>query len=171
MRKQRAARKKDILNIGDDIIGSKRFMKAKATPHHFDYSVAAHSLDAAECALGICRWLKRRGVSVSEDDVVRTSLLHDIGMTEDDVFQSKPSEKAYTHPTEGARIAREEFGADDIQSDAILYHMWPIGHIAPHHALGWILVAADKWSSIREACSYATRSINQFVLHKRKGAK
>ena len=149
----------DLLQMGGDIIESERFEKARTIPHHFDYDVAAHSLDAARCALGICRLLNRHGASVSERDVVRASLLHDIGMTVDEVFESPPSEKAYTHPQEGVRIARSEFGANDIQLDAIQYHMWPIGHIAPHHPPGWILVAADKWSSILETGSYAKRSI------------
>lgn len=154
--------------MGGDIIESERFKKARHIPHHFDYDVAAHSLDAAECALAICRWVNRRGGSVSEEDVVRASLLHDIGMTEDEVFESLPSEKAYTHPQEGVRIAGEEYGANDVQLDAIQYHMWPIGRVTPHHLPGWILVAADKWSSIRETGSFATRSVMELMRGRRE---
>lgn len=156
---QRATREKDIRAIGAKILASKRFGKARTVPHHFDYDVAAHSLDATECALTICRWLNCHGANVCEKDVVEAALLHDIGMTEDEVFQSPPSEKAYTHPVESARIAREEYGANNVELDAILYHMWPIGHTPPHHLVGWILVAADKWSSIRETNDYAIRAI------------
>ncbi len=151
----------DILDVGGDIIDSERFEKARSIPHHFDYDVAAHSLDAAECALLICRILKRLNIPVEQEDAIRASLLHDLGMTEDEVFLSPPSEKAYTHPEEGARIATEEYGANEVQIDAILHHMWPIGHIIPHHTSGWILVAADKMSSIRETGSYAARQIAQ----------
>lgn len=162
--KNREAR---LVRIGGDIIESERFKKAYGIPHHFDYSVAEHSLDAAACAAAICRRLNRCGLSISEEDVVRASLLHDIGMTQDEIFESLPSEKAYTHPVEGARIAREEFGANDDQLDAILFHMWPIGRTAPHHVPGWILVAADKLSSMQETGTYAVRSIRQRISKKR----
>lgn len=160
---QQDAMEPDLLAIGDDIMTSERFRKARTIPHHFDVDVAAHSVDAAKCAMDICRWLNRRGVPVNVEDVVRASLLHDIGMTEDDVFESQPSEKAYTHPVEGARIARNEYGANDAQLDAILFHMWPIGFVPPHHLPGWILVAADKLSSVQETGDYAVRSIKRFV--------
>lgn len=160
---QQTSQKADLLDIGADIMESERFRKAHAIPHHFDFDVAAHSMDAAKCAMDICHWLNRHGISVNVEDVVRASLLHDIGMTEDDVFQSLPSEKAYTHPVEGARIAHDEYGANEAQLDAILFHMWPIGFVPPHHLPGWILVAADKLSSIQETGDYAARSIKRFV--------
>ena len=148
-----------IERIGGDIIGSERFDKARTIPHHFDYDVAAHSIDAAQCALSICRLLERCGISVDEADCVRASLLHDLGMTEDEVFASPAHEKAYTHPVEAARIARDEFDATDVQLDAIAHHMWPIGHITPHHLAGWVLVAADKVSSVRETGDFTARAI------------
>lgn len=160
-KQQSAALTKEIHTIGAKIIASKRFGKARTVPHHFDYDVAAHSLDATECALAICRWLNRHGANACEEDVIKASLLHDIGMTEDKVFESHPSIKAHTHPVEGARIAREEYGANDLQIDAILHHMWPIGHTPPHHLVGWILLAADKWSSMRETNDYAIRTITR----------
>lgn len=162
-KQQQDAKEPDLLDIGADIMESERFRKAHAIPHHFDVDVAAHSVDAAKCAMDICSWLNRRGIPVDVEDVVRASLLHDIGMTEDDVFESQPSEKAHTHPVEGARIARSEYGANDAQLDAILFHMWPIGFVPPHHLPGWILVVADKLSSIQETGGYAARSIKRFV--------
>ncbi|MDO4798255.1 MAG: HD domain-containing protein [Coriobacteriales bacterium] len=147
----------DLLRMGSDIVRSKRFGKARSIPHHFDVDVASHSLNAARRALALCRWLNRHGASLSEEDAVRVSLLHDLGMTNDDVFQSHPKIKAHTHPVESALIAREEFGANDVMLDAILFHMWPIGHVPPHHLLGWILWAADKLSFIQESGNYTAR--------------
>ena len=143
---------KDVMKMGGDIVDSKRFAKARNVPHHSkDGSIAAHSLETACYALWLARWLNRHGVQVSEEDVVRASLLHDIGMTEDDVFLSRSSEKAHTHPLEGARIAREEFGANEKQVDAILQHMWPCcTMVPPHHAVGWVLTMADKLCSLND---------------------
>ena len=147
-----------VAEMGADIIESDRFEKAKTVPHHNKYrSIAGHSVETAENALRISEWLKRRGVDVDEREAVRTSLLHDIGMTEDEVFLSPSRVKAYTHPEEGARIAREEFAANDVQVEAIRRHMWPIGRTTPRHATGWIVVAADKCTSIVETGREAAR--------------
>lgn len=150
-------------------MASERFIKARGIPHHFNVSVAAHSVDAAERALDIYRLLTRCGIHANKTDVVRASLLHDIGMTIDEVFQSIPKIKAHTHPVEGARIARDEYDANDNQLDAILFHMWPIGGVSPHSLAGWIILAADKWSFLQETRRCAARTIARRVVRKRKG--
>ena len=147
----------EVLRLGGDIIDSDRFAKARRVPHHYGRSIADHSIEAAEHAVRLVEWLKGQGVDISEEDAVRASLLHDIGMTVDEVFLSPSHRKAYSHPKEGARIAREEFGANDIQVDAILYHMWPIGFIPPHNPEGWVVVAADKSCSMNESWTVAKR--------------
>ena len=141
---------KDVMELGADILASERFARARAVPHHSkDGTIAAHCVQTAWHALRLARWLNRRGASVSEVDVVRASLLHDIGMTEDEVFLSPPSVKGKTHPVEGARIAREEFGANETQVDAILYHMWPVCTLTPpHSAVGYVVTFADKLCSV-----------------------
>ena len=142
----------DIMAMGQDIVASRRFAKARRVPHHSkDGNIARHSLETAGYALALARWLARRGVLVSERDVVRASLLHDIGMTEDDVFHSPSHRKARSHPREGARIARVEFGANEVQEQAILSHMWPVWRaMPPRSVVGWIVSAADKCCSLHE---------------------
>ena len=143
---------KELKRIGGDIISSGRFAKAESVPHHSKTgNIALHSLETAGYALAIARWLGRHGVTVSEVDVVRASLLHDIGMTEDDVFLSPSHKKARSHPREGARIAREEFGASELQAEAILSHMWPVWRAMPPRTMeGWVVSAADKCCSMHE---------------------
>ena len=143
----------DLVDLGGDIIISERFVSAIDVPHHSKTgNIAAHSLETAGYALLIARWLNRHGVSVNERDAVRASLLHDIGMTEEDIFLSPSREKGHTHPVEGARIAREEFDANDVQVDAILHHMWPFCCLTPpHDAVGFVVTAADKMCSLNEA--------------------
>lgn len=143
--------KNEILRIGGDIIHSDRFRKAWETDHHVEFNVAAHSLEAAGYALLIARWLERHGVKVNEEDVVRAALLHDIGMTEDRVWRSPSYRKAYSHPKRGYQIARDEFGANRQQLEAIRRHMWPLCLIPPRHLTGWIVLTADKASASREA--------------------
>ena len=134
----------------DDILCSERFEKAKTITHHHKTNLAAHSRHTAEHAKRICRWLKRRGIEISEEDVVRACLLHDIGMTDDDVSESGSWRKAYLHPRRSELIARYEYNANEIQCNAIRRHMWPVCVILPKHLEGWVVVAADKYSSIIE---------------------
>ena len=141
---------REVELIGADIISSERFRKAEKICHHKRENVADHSLRVAKRGYRMAVWLEKRGVSVDPQDVVRGSLLHDIGMTEDAVFDSVSFKKAYRHPRKGAAIAVEEFHANQVQTDAVRRHMWPICIIPPLHTAGWIVVAADKYCSVRE---------------------
>lgn len=142
----------DILRYGRDIVSSARFAKAREVPHHSKGgNIARHSMETAGYALLLARWLDRHGVTVSERDAVRASLLHDIGMTEDDVFLSPSYKKARSHPKEGARIAREEYGASEAEAQAILSHMWPVWRaVPPRSMVGWVVSVADKCCSVHE---------------------
>ena len=138
-----------IMKDGGDILDSERFRKAKTIPHH-NTNVAEHSLNTSEAALRICVWLKRRGIRVDQGEVIRACLLHDIGMTEEVVHHSVSWKKAYSHPRTGAQIARREYGVKKEQEEAIRRHMWPVCVIPPKNRIGWIVIAADKYSSIKE---------------------
>ena len=139
-----------VQELGSEIIGSERFRAAEAIPHHLAGNVARHSLNVARESCRIAEWLNRHGAQVDVKDAVCGSLLHDIGMTEKEVFRSPSWKKAYTHPARGAHVAREEYRANPVQEDAVRRHMWPICVIPPKHAAGWIVLAADKICSIRE---------------------
>ena len=141
----------DVIRLGGDIIRSERFAKARKVPHHRGkHNVAGHCMETAGYALLIARWLNRHGIAANERDAVRASLLHDIGMTEEEVHSSPSRVKARSHPLEGSRIAVEEYGANEVQADAILHHMWPIATSRPHGAVGWVVTAADKRCSMHE---------------------
>lgn len=145
------ALRKEIVELGGDIITSRRFKKARSVPHHSKSgNIALHSLETAGYALMLARWLNRHGASVNEEDAVRAALLHDIGMTEDEVFYSPSRVKARTHPREGARIARTEYGANRVQVEAIRSHMFPVFSRPPRSMVGWVVTAADKCCSIHE---------------------
>lgn len=147
------ALRQEVFSLGDDIIHSESFEKAKHVQHHIHYTVAAHSVEVAVYALLILRWLKSHNAAqkVSEKEIVRAALLHDIGMTNDAVHDSPSYRKAFSHPKEGHRIARDVFHLNKTQLNAIRRHMWPIGIIPPSHIMGWILVMADNMSSFNEA--------------------
>ena len=131
-----------IIREGGDILESERFRKCQEIPHHKGTTVFRHSLEVAE--YGLLLYEKGHDPGTDVRDVVRACLLHDIGMTDREIHESVSFVKAYTHPRRSAEIAEEEFGANRIQVDAILYHMWPICVIPPTTDVGWILLKADK---------------------------
>lgn len=162
--------RRQVFSYGADIIKSDRFKKAKRVQHHINYNVAVHSVEVAMYALLIVRCLKKHHLAkrLDERDLVRAALLHDIGMTNDAVHGSPSYKKAFSHPREGFRIARDEFHLNKAQLKAIKYHMWPVGIIPPSNVIGWILTTADNMSSFNEGMSMLR---NKFRHNKKTGGE
>ena len=131
-----------ISKEGGDILESERFLRCREIIHHGGTNVERHSLEVTEYAL----YLYEKGHYPDTDvrDVVRSCLLHDIGMTDKKVHESVSFLKAYSHPVRSADIAREDYGANQVQIDSILHHMWPICIVPPSYQAGWLLLRADK---------------------------
>ena len=139
-----------ILELGEDILQSDRYRKAETVVHHGTTSVYRHSLAVARYTLARCIIDEARGKEVSERDAVRAALLHDIGMTDDEVHDALAPQKCYLHPKRSAEIAEKEFHANEVQLDSILHHMWPLNVVPPKYREGWILILADKHCSLNE---------------------
>lgn len=141
---------KKIMEFGTDILRSERFQTAMHVTHHKKHTVADHSIRVAECALKMGGALKKKGIEVEDSDLVRGALLHDIGMTDRKVHESRSFIKCFTHPRMGERIAESEYGANKVQKNSIRRHMWPACIIPPLTAAGWIILVADKYCSMKE---------------------
>ena len=137
---------------GGDILESERFQKAWRIEHHMKTNIACHSLAVTEYALHLYKKGKYQNTDVR--DVVRACLLHDIGMTDEVIHDSVSFIKAYTHPRRSAEIAVKEYGANRIQVDAILHHMWPICIAPPRTSVGWLLQRADKKCSKQDVVRF-----------------
>ena len=140
---------------GRDILESERFRRAWDTGHHMKTNIARHSLAVTEYALH----LYKKGHYPHTDirDLVRACLLHDIGMTDEIIHESVSFMKAYSHPRRSAEIAVKEYGANRIQADAILHHMWPICIFPPRTSVGWLLLRADKKCSRKDIVRFLKR--------------
>ncbi len=139
-----------ISEYGSDIMSSERFLHAYDITHHYKSCVAEHSLHVADQACRITGWLNSHGFHVSYEDVVRGSLLHDIGMTDTNVSECYPWVKVYVHPRHSSAIAENEFRENPVVQNTVRWHMWPICLIPPRHIPGWIVIAADKICSFKE---------------------
>lgn len=156
-----------ISREGGDILKSERFQRCGKTAHHKGTNVARHSMEVAEYAL----YLYGKGNYPDTDvrDVVRACLLHDIGMSDRDIHESVSFLKAYSHPRRSAEIAGKEFGANEVQVDAILHHMWPICVIPPSSPVGWLVLRADKHCAHRDVADVIRNTVGA-VFREKAGA-
>ena len=69
-----------IKKYGHDILASKEFKQAQRQIHHYRTTVASHSVRTAITGLKICSAVRKIGITVDTRMVVRTALLHDLGM-------------------------------------------------------------------------------------------
>lgn len=146
-----------IIQEGGDILDSERFRRCSHVIHHKGTNVARHSLEVTEYALHL--YEKKHRPETSVRDVVRVCLLHDIGMSDREIHDSISFIKAYAHPRRSAKIAREEYGANDLQIEAILHHMWPVCIMPPASEAGWLLLRADKYCSMGDVAGLLKHAV------------
>ena len=148
-KKQKSDRR--IRLYGRDILATEEFKRALAQTHHMCTSVGAHSLMAARMGLKVCDFLKRRGVDVDEEKVVRIALLHDMGMLDRYNRYKNNFECGRLHPGNSADAAKKIWSdIDDESLDAIRGHMWPLSVTMPHTKEGFVLCLADKMAAITD---------------------
>ena len=140
-----------IKKYGKDILDSQEFIKATHQVHHLRTSVANHSLLTAKMGLKVCDRLKKRGITVDENKVVRVALLHDLGMLGRAHRYKNNFECGYYHPINSVITAKKLWPEIDPASEnAIQSHMWPLSLSIPTSREAFILCLADKMASIRE---------------------
>ncbi len=140
-----------IRKYGRDILNSKEFKKACSQVHHYRTSVGAHSVLTARMGLKICRRLRRLGIDIDERKVVRTALLHDLGMVGRKLLYRNNFECGYLHPKNSAVIAGKIWKDIDKGSlKAIKSHMWPLSLSIPTSGEAFVLCLADKMASMKD---------------------
>ena len=138
-----------IKKYGNDILTSDQFKEARKQIHHYRSTVASHSVKTAITGLRICLSLRKLGIKVDMRSVVRTALLHDLGMVGRDELYSNNYECCLRHPGNSANISRQIWkGIDDKSVAAIKSHMWPLSLRAPKTKEAFVLCMADKAASI-----------------------
>ena len=138
-----------IRKYGQDILTSEKFREAKGQIHHYRTTVASHCLKTAVAGLKLCSILRRIGISVDTRMVVRTALLHDLGMVGRSDLYRNNFECCLKHPGNSASISKQICkGIDEESLAAIESHMWPLSVRAPKTKEAAILCVADKIASV-----------------------
>jgi hypothetical protein len=140
-----------IKRYGGDIIKTEEFKRMFSQRHHLKDSLGRHTVSTARMGLTICDFLKRRGISVDEEKVVRTALLHDLGMLDRGKRYKNNFECGRFHPGNSAIEAKKLWpDIDDKSLDAIKSHMWPLSLSMPKTKEAFILCLADKLATMKD---------------------
>jgi uncharacterized protein len=140
-----------IREYGRDILASDKFREARGQIHHYRTTVASHSVSTAYAGIRMCLFLKRIGIKVDTRMVVRTALLHDLGMVGRNELYRSNYECCFRHPKESAAISRQICSDIDEKSlAAIKSHMWPLSVHMPGTKEAFVLCMADKIASVKD---------------------
>ena len=152
--KKRREMNRRIKEYGGDIIESDEFKRMHSQKHHMVTSLGRHTVSTARMGLALCDFLNNHGISVDEKKVVRTALLHDVGMLDREKKYRNNFVCGKRHPTDSADAARKIWPEIDKESlDAIQSHMWPLSTKMPHTKEGFVLCVADKLASVKDVIS------------------
>ena len=139
--------REEFNEITADIINSSIFMELKKEIHH-GTTRYNHSIRVAWAAF-ICA----RKLGLDYISVTRAALCHDLFRKKDCAGLTK-KEINRLHPFIAAENARERFGLNEIEEDAIVNHMYPLTPIRPAYKEGRLLGYVDKCVAIAEGIGY-----------------
>ena len=114
---------------------------------HGRHSVYAHSVSVATLALRIA---ERMPGAIDYRSLVRGALLHDYFLYDWHVKDRNRPNHALHHARLALENARRDYDINEIESDIIGHHMFPVVPIPPKTKEGWIVCMADKISAAAE---------------------
>lgn len=137
-----------IEDVGD-ILTNKEFLRLNHYTHHHWTTRLMHSVNVSYIS-----WLIARKLKCDAKSVARAGLLHDFCLY--DFKEGTPTGEfqAFYHPKSAARSSAELFKLSDLERDAILSHMFPLGPL-PSSKEAWIITMADKMCASVEFCHVA----------------
>ena len=133
-----------IEELGRDILDSDEFQRIVGQRHHIFSTVGYHSVHVAQKMLIFARIF-----GFDEEDAVRGSLWHDVGIFDRDSFEGS-MDTAHSHPIRSLMEAEKSGTVDSTQADMIANHMWPVTRERPKTMEGLMITIADKWCAVTE---------------------
>ena len=145
-------------DIAKKIINNKKFKELNNEPHH-GISRYKHVMRVSVFTYKITKFLKLDYISAT-----RGALLHDY-FTKSDVSNYKELKKGFVHPRIAYNNASCEFNLNEIEKNAIISHMFPLGKDIPKYKESWILTIVDKLVAIYEMTKYKlTNALTIYIL-------
>lgn len=139
-----------VRHYGRDILEHEHMEIEKRSLQHGDVTTYEHSLRVARLSVAIADRLHLwRHMDLRA--LVRAALLHDYFLYDwHDYDGGSHRMHGFRHPYTAEANARADFELDDIVSNSIRTHMFPLTPIPPRYLEGVIVNVADTVSAVRE---------------------
>ena len=138
----------EFINIIYTLIEHPTVKQMKNFKQHYETSCFNHCLIASYYCYKICKKLKLDYVSFS-----RAAMLHDLFLY--DWHKRENGRKglhAFTHPKTAYKNASKLFKLNNLETDIILKHMWPVTFFDfPKYKESFILTLVDKYCALNES--------------------
>ena len=145
-----------VLQVGGDILSAPNMQREKLYTHHATVNCYQHSLSVACMSLRLAEAI---GTNVNRRSLIRGALLHDYFLY--DWRDTAPEHKlhGFRHARRALINASRDFQLDDIQSDIIARHMFPLNLRPPRYRESMIVCLADKLCAARELSAIRPRHL------------
>lgn len=123
-----------------------RFHKSKENIQHGTTSVFEHSLSVCYFSL---KFKNLFHIKVDETSLIRGALLHDYFLYD---WHKVKLDKlhGFNHPKIALKNAMEDFNINEIETDIISHHMFPLTIVPPKTKEGFLVNISDKLCSLYE---------------------
>ena len=129
---------KEYKKIVKDIFRNIRFKRLFNIEHH-GISRMEHSIKISYYSYKIAKFLKMDYVSVA-----RGALLHDFFLDGDERTGMRKFLDTFTHPKKALTTTMEDFNINNIESNIIVSHMFPIYYVLPKYKESILVNLVDK---------------------------
>ncbi len=144
-----------------DILENEEIQKLGNYKHHIYTTRLQHSLNVSYYNYVVCSFFHWNAVSAA-----RAGLMHD--MFYYDRKDSEHKSHCAKHPEIAVQNAREQFYIDQLESDIIEKHMWPISiKRVPKYKESYVIVFVDKYCAILEFLSPKYQKLKSRFRHKK----
>lgn len=146
-------------SISKNIINTNKFNKLKNENHH-GLTRYIHIMRVSKFTYKITKKLNMDYVSAT-----RAALLHDYFTKSDFDTNSNSRKELVNHPEVAVSNALKEFKLNNIETNAIKSHMFPLGKELPKYKESWILTLVDKSVAIYEMTKFKlTNAISVYSI-------
>ncbi len=149
---------KKVYGNGSDILRSSNMQKTKSFVQHGSVSCFHHSLSVACMSLWIAEKLS---ISYDQRSLIRGALLHDYYLYDWHIKEEARPLHGFAHAGIALQNAQRDFNINEIESNVIARHMFPLNWRPPTRRESVIVCLADKLCAIREIFSH--RSYRRFT--------
>ncbi len=133
--------------IAESIIHTKKFNDLKKESHH-GLTRYDHVMRVARYTYKIAKFLELDYVAAT-----RAALLHDY-FTNKEFNGVTGLKKGVVHPNIAYENAKKEFEISEVEKNAIVSHMFPLGDTIPKYKESWVLTFVDKSVATYEVSKY-----------------